>query len=211
MTKYILTLLIISFSFTASSQTLFKIKIGTNFSKAVYLNSEKNDLIKPIRQFKPGIITGVALHQFINKILSVQAEILYSQKGLKTTQIPYATTINSMNYVEIPITGQYSFMKNRHSFFNVYIGGFGAFWTDGKYKRKDYYTGETNSIKVDFHNPNYTYSRIDAGILAGLIYNIKKLDFFLRYTYSMTGSSELNADALSNKVISFGINYVLIK
>jgi len=211
MIKYIFTLLTVSISFFANSQTSFKIKAGMNFSKAVYLNSEKDALIKPIRQLKPGIVAGIALQQSVNKILSVQAEILYSQKGLKTTQAPYNTTINTMNYIEIPITGHYSLSKNRHSYFNIYIGGFGAFWTDGKYKRKDYYTGEINSIKVDFHNSDYTYSRIDAGILAGAIYNIKNIDLFIRYTHSMIGSSELNADALRNKVFSFGINYIILK
>ncbi len=211
MIKYVFTLLTVSISFFANSQTSFKIKAGINFTKAVYLNSEKDALIDPIRQLKPGIITGITVHQFINKVISVQGEILYSQKGLKTTQIPYATTINTMNYLEVPISGQYSIMKTKYSYFNVYIGGFGAYWLNGKYKREDYYTGEISSEKVDFHNPDYTYSRIDAGILAGVIYNIEKFDFFLRYTHSMTGSSELNADALSNRTFSFGINYNILK
>ena len=212
MIKYIIsyfTLLI--FSLNGFSQTYFKIKTGLNLSKAVYLNDANDALIKPVRKLKPGFTGGIALHQFLNKVLSVQAEILYSQKGLKTEQIPYATTYNTMNYIEIPISGHYSLMKEKHSYFNIYIGGFGAYWTDGKYKRKDYYTGEISSVKVDFNNPDYTYSRIDAGILAGAVYNINKLDFFIRYTYSMTGSSEYNADALSNKTISVGINYIIIK
>ncbi len=202
---------IIFFTVVSFSQTSFKIKTGLNLSKAVYLNSSKNDLVKPVRKLKPGFSGGIAIHQFINKILSVQAEILYSQKGLKTEQIPFATTYNTMNYVEIPISGHYSLIKNKYSYFNIYIGGFGAFWTDGKYKREDYYTGELTVDKIDFHNPDYSYSRIDAGIFSGIVYNIKKIDFFLRYTYSMTGSSEFNTDALSNKVISFGINYIFLK
>jgi len=199
------------FPFWGFSQSCLKIKAGMDFSKAVYLNSEEDALIKPFRQLKPGIVAGIALQQSVNKILSVQAEILYSQKGLKTTQAPYNTTINSMNYIEIPISGHYSLMKSKHSYFNLYIGGFGAYWLNGKYKREDWYTGEIISEKVDFHNPDYTYSRIDAGILAGAIYNIKNIDLFIRYTHSMTGSSELNTDALKNKVFSFGINYIILK
>ncbi len=211
MTKYLtFTISLLLVSYFSFSQTFFKIKAGMNFSKAVYLNKNNDNLIKPVRQLKPGIVTGLVFQQFFNKILSVQAEILYSQKGLKTTQIPYNTTVNTMNYIEIPVSGQYSLMKTRHSFFNIYIGGYGAFWTDGKYKRKDYYTGEITSVKVDFHNPDYTYSRIDAGIFTGILYNINNIDFFLRYTHSMTGSSELNADALTNRIFSFGINYTIL-
>lgn len=212
MSKFIfIFILFFTGTIKSNSQTYFKIKTGINFSKAVYLNKNNNDLVKPIRKLKSGFTGGIAIHHFLNKIISVQTEILYSQKGLKTEQPPYATTYNTMNYAEIPISGHYALVKTRDSYFNIYIGGYGAYWTDGKYKRKDYYTGEISSVNVDFHNPDYKYSRIDAGILAGCIYNIKKLDFFLRYTHSMTGSSELNTDALSNKVISFGINYVLIK
>lgn len=202
---------VISFNIFGTSQTYFKIKTGLNLSKAVYLNKTNENLINPVRKLKPGIITGFVFYQFLNKVLSVQAEILYSQKGLKTEQIPFATNISTMNYIEIPVTGHYSLIKKKHSYFNIYIGGFGAFWADGKYKRKDYYTNEISLEKVDFHNPDYKYSRIDAGILAGIIYNINKLDFFARYTYSMTGSSEFNTDALSNKVFSFGINYIILK
>jgi len=212
MTKFFISIfLYLSLPFFGFSQSCLKIKAGMNFSKAVYLNSEGDALIKPFRQLKPGIVAGIALQQSVNKILSVQAEILYSQKGLKTTQAPYNTTINSMNYIEIPISGHYSLMKSKHSYFNLYIGGFGAYWLNGKYKREDWYTGEIISEKVDFHNPDYTYSRIDAGILAGAIYNIKNIDLFIRYTHSMTGSSELNTDALKNKVFSFGINYIILK
>ncbi len=212
MTKlFFLISLCLFLPFWSFSQNYLKIKAGMNLSKAVYLNSDKDALIKPFRQLKPGIIAGIALQQSVNKILSVQAEFLYSQKGLKTEQIPFAITTNTMNYIEIPISGHYSLIKTRHSYFNIYIGGFGAYWLNGKYKREDYYTGEISSEKVDFHNPDYTYSRIDAGILAGAIYNINKIDFFLRYTHSMIGSSELNADALRNNVFSFGINYIILK
>ena len=212
MTKQIfLPFFIIIFSFSGYSQTYLKIKTGINLSKAVYLNDADENLIKPIRKLKPGITGGIVLHHFLNKVISVQTEILYSQKGLKTEQIPFATSINTMNYLEIPVTGHYSFVKTRNSFFNIYIGGFGAYWTDGKYKRKDYYTGDVSSIKVDFSNPNYSYSRVDAGILAGAVYNINNIDLFIRYTHSMTGSSEENTDALSNKVFSLGINYKILK
>jgi len=211
MVKYFLTLLIINISFFANSQTYFKIKTGVNFSKAVYLNKTNDKIIEPIRQLKPGIITGFVFHYFFNKILSFQTEILYSQKGLKTEQIPFATTYNTMNYIEIPISGHYSLIKTKNSLLNIYIGGFGSYWLSGKYKREDYYTGEQTSVKVDFHNSYYTYSRIDAGILAGVIYNIKNIDLFIRYTHSMTGSSELNVDAIRNKVFSLGINYIILK
>jgi len=213
MIKHLIIILIFLFIFlkTVFSQTSIGIKTGINFSKAIYLNEFNDELIKPIRKLKPGFIGGITFHQSLNKILSVQAEILYSQKGLKVKQLPYSTSINTMNYIEVPLTGHYSVVKKRHSSIDLYIGGYAAYWTDGKYKRTDISTGETEIIKVDFHNNDYTFNRIDAGIIGGIKFRGNKTDFFIRYTHSMLGSSQLNADALSNRVISFGMNFLLLK
>ncbi len=205
----VLILLLFAVSLSGYSQTYFKIKLGMNMSKGVYLNKKIDQIVKDIRRQKPGIAAGFALHQIINKVLSVQAELLYSQKGLKTKQVPFATSINTMNYLTLPITGHYSVFKTRNSAINLYIGAYGAFWTDGKYKRIDYYTKASEVKKVDFKNPKYAYSRIDFGILTGMLYNIKSFDFFLRYTHSMTGSSKSNTDAISNRVFCFGVNYII--
>lgn len=191
------------------SQTSYKIKAGLNLSKAVYLSQNSENLIKPVRKLKPGFVAGFLIHHKLNKILSVQAEILYSQKGLKTKQEPHNKTINTMNYVEIPLSGHYSLFQNSFSSFDVYIGGYAAYWTDGKYKKTDLSTSETTKIKVDFNSSEYKYSRIDYGILSGLVYHFGAADFFARYTHSMSGSSSENTDAISNKVFSVGISYLV--
>ena len=207
-----LAILILGLNLNIYSQTSIGIKSGINLSKAVYLNDSKDELIDPIRQLKPGFVGGLVIHQTLNEILSVQAEILYSQKGLKTKQVPHNTTINSMNYLEVPLTGHYSIAKNRHSSFDLYIGAYSAYWIGGKYRITDYQTNEiVKNEKVEFNNPDYTYSRIDFGLLGGAVYKAEKTDFFIRYTHSMTGSSQINTDAFSNRVISLGINYLILK
>ena len=185
----------------------FGIKTGMNLSHAKYLDDVDEELVKPYRKLKPGFVAGFVLNMKLNKVLSVQAEVLYSQKGLKFEQIPYAESINSMNYIEMPISGHYNLARSEFTAFDVYIGGYGAYWIDGKYKQEDLITGEIINQKVDFKNPDYKYNRTDAGILAGIVYKVKKISFFLRYTHSMTGSSQINADALTNRVVSFGINF----
>ncbi len=206
-----ITALIFCLTYSNYSQTSIGIKTGINFSKAIYLNENSDELVSPYRQLKPGLLSGIVIHQSLNKILSVQAEILYAQKGLKVTQAPHSTTVNSMNYIEVPLTGHYSVIKNRHTSFDLLIGGYSAYWIGGKYKRTDLITGETGIVKVDFNNPDYTYSRIDFGLLCGAVYKGEKTDFFIRYTHSMTGSSQNNTDALSNRVISAGINYLILR
>ncbi len=191
------------------SQVSLGIKAGVNLSKAVYLNEYNEQLVAPIRKLKPGFVAGFILNQKLNEVISVQAEVLYSQKGLKTKQTSLSRYINSMNYIEVPLSGHYSISYNKHSNFNIYIGGYGAYWTDGKYKRYDLITSEITKIKIDFNNTDFIYNRINAGVLFGFVYKINNFSYFIRYTHSMIGSSQKNADALSNRVISFGMNYFI--
>ena len=187
------------------SQTSFGIKTGLNLSHAKYLDVDDDQLIKPYRKLKPGFVAGFVLNKQLNKVLSVQAEILYSQKGLRSEQIPYNKIVNTMNYIELPISGHYNLHRSKSTAFDVYLGAYGAYWIDGKYKKDDLTTGERFVVKVDFKNQDYKYNRIDAGILSGIVYKVKKTSFFLRYTHSMSGSSQINADALTNRLVSLGI------
>jgi hypothetical protein len=187
------------------SQTTFGIKTGLNLSKAVYMEKEYDAIIKPYRKIKPGFTAGIYLNQKLNPSLSVEVDLLYSQKGLKFVQEPFHKTVNTMNYIELPVSGQFMISGNKTSSLVTEIGGFISWWTDGKYIETDFASNNTSAQKVDFKSDYYKYSRIDAGVLAGLIYNLRKMAFSLRYTHSMMGSSRSNADALSNKVITTGL------
>jgi hypothetical protein len=193
------------FTYITCAQTTFGIKTGLNLSKAVYTDREIDAIIKPYRTLKSGLTFGLCLNHKLNPALSVEVELLYAQKGLKFVQVPFHKTVNSMNYLEIPLTGQLKISGDKTASLYAEIGGFIAWWTDGRYIETDFVTNKTTAQKVDFRSEYYKYSRIDAGVLAGLIYNFKKLGFSLRYTHSMTGSSESNADALSNRVFTGGI------
>jgi len=207
---YLVIIITITLSFQTYSQSSFGIKAGLNLSKAVYLNEYNNELIKPVRKLKPGFVVGFIIQQQLNKVISVQAEVLYSQKGLKTEQEYLSKYINSMNYIEVPLSGHYSIIRNKHSNLNLYIGGYGAYWTDGKYKRIDLINSEQTETKIDFNNTDFVYNRLNVGILAGCSFQKNNVSYFLRYTHSMIGSSQKNADALSNHITSLGINYFII-
>jgi len=187
------------------SQLEIGLKTGINMCHAKYIDEAKDNLVKPYRKLKPGLAGGIVLHHQLNKILSVQAEILYTQKGLKFEQLPFSKTKNTMNYLELPFSGHYTLFNNGISSFKTLIGGYAAYWLYGNYKREDLSTGEILSEKVDFNNEDYTYNRIDAGVLGGIVYKYNRTSLFLRYSHSMSGSSEDNADDLTNRVITGGI------
>lgn len=205
-----IVLICILFPCILFSQISVGIKTGLNLSKAIYEDELDEQLVKPYRRLKPGLVTGIVLNLKLNKVLSTQAEVLYSQKGLKFEQLPYNKIVNTMNYLEVPLSGHYNLSRNKSRSFNVYIGAYGAYWLEGKFKKDDLTYGEQIIEKVDFNNPDYKFNRIDAGILAGVVYKVNKTSFYLRYIHSFIGSSEINADALTNRVVSFGINIFFI-
>ena len=210
MKNLLIVFIIFSINLYTFSQTSFGIKTGLNLSHAKYLDDGDEQLIKPYRKLKPGFVTGIVFNSKLNEVLSVQTEILYSQKGLQFEQQPHSKGINSMNYIEVPLSGHYKIAGTSFSEFNAYIGGYIAYWTDGKYKYTELSSGEKDVQKVDFNNPDYKYNRIDAGILGGFAYRINKTTLFVRYLHSMAGSSEINADALTNRVISIGLIFLVI-
>lgn len=193
------------------SQTEFGIKTGINFCKAVYDNSYVDDVISPYRKLKPGIAAGIFFDSKLNKILTVNAEILYSQKGLKYFQTGFREGINTMNYLEIPISGGYNFYIDKKNIINFYIGGYYAFWIHGKFIYTDLSSLIKYETKVDFNSPDFDYNRHDAGLFSGLKYRKykSKLSFDLRYTHAMLSSSNAVADGLFNRLLSFSVSFVI--
>lgn len=189
------------------SQNSFGIKTGINLSKVKYDDANIDAIISPYKKIKPGINAGFYFSNELNKMMTVNIEILYSQKGLKYYQISYSEGKNTMNYIEIPAIGGLNYYLSRHTKFNFYIGGYYAYWLSGKYISSDLYTSETTITKVDFHNPDWEYNRNDAGLLGGIKYlsDKKKLSFDIRYTHSMLPSSKKVADGVYNRTISINI------
>lgn len=207
--KIIIALILVIFFSKISAQVSFGVKTGLNLSLARYLDESKNELIKPHRKLKPGLVAGVFANISLNKILSIQTDLLYSQKGLKFIQEAYNNkVINTMNYIEVPITGNYKIYFSKYNFISVYFGGYVAFWTDGKYKSISLLTGESSSENVNFNSEFYSYSRFDAGLLGGVSYKLgSNVGIDLRYTHSKLSSSQEYADGISNSVISLFLTY----
>ncbi len=209
----IITLIILVFFLvtTSFSQTDFGIKTALNLCKVKYANSVIDNVMKPLKKVKPDIAAGLFVSTELNKILTVDAEVLYTRKGLKYYQLGFSQGVNSMNYIEVPVSGGYNVFLNRKTILNVYIGGYYAFWLNGKYKSTDLRTLETYITKVDFKNPDWEYNRHDAGLLFGMrLKNTKgKAYVDLRYTHSMLTSSSTVADGIYNRLITISLNFRL--
>jgi len=209
----IITFSIAFFFFTniAFSQTDFGIKTALNLCNVKYANSIIDNVMEPLKKVKPGIAAGLFVSTELNKILTVNAEVLYTRKGLKYYQLGFSEGVNTMNYIEVPVSGGYNIFLTRKSILNVYIGGYYAFWLNGKYKSTDLRTLETYITKVDFNNPDWEYNRHDAGLLGGVRLKKVKSKMFidLRYTHSMLTSSSTVADGIYNRLISVSLGFIL--
>ncbi len=211
MKSFFLAISLTLLTYILCGQTTFGIKTGLNLTKAVYLEKDIDELVKPYRKLKPGVAAGICVVQKLNPVMNVEADLLYSQKGLKFIQEPYRKSINSMNYLELPISGQLKLTGNKSTRLYAELGGFAGFWLYGRYIYTDMATNQTSAVNVNFKDEYYQYSRIDYGVLTGLICDFKKTSVSFRYTHSLTGSSELNADALSNKVFTTSLIIKVIK
>jgi hypothetical protein len=181
------------------------IKGGLNLSHAKYLDDADEELIQPYRKLKPGIVCGIYANTFFSKKLGMQIEILYSQKGLKIEQLPFGKSVNSMNYAEMPINAQINLFDNGYVSSALFFGAYSGYWLNGKYKSEDPESGQIQKVKVDFNNEEFSYNRFDYGLTGGIQIQFRILSFYANYTHSMSGSSQINADALTNRVFSLGM------
>lgn len=213
MIKKIIFSAIVLFSLAqhSCSQTYSGIKTGVNFCKAVYDNKAVDDIISQYRKIKPGVSAGFFVETNLNKILTVDAEILYSQKGLKYFQSGFREGKNTMNYLEIPVSGGYNFFIDKKNILNIYIGGYYAFWINGKFIYTDLSTLLPYETKIDFNSPDFEYNRHDAGLFTGIRYRKLKSKLFidLRYNHALLSSSNAVADGVFNRLLSISLYFVL--
>lgn len=200
-----------SFIYTAKSQTFFGFKLGLGFSNVKYEDSYKNEIISPYKKIRTTILSGIVLNYSLNKIISVQPEINYFQKGFRFKQLAYSQGKSIMNYIEVPVLGKYNIIQDSKRAFQAYIGGYSAYWLFGKYISTEFSTGIKSKNKVDFKDETFQYNRVDAGLVFGFSYEFRqkkrRSSIDIRYSHGMISSSKVEADALLNRTFSVTYGY----
>ncbi len=195
-----------------NAQTFAGFKTGLNISNVKYADSRKNDLVSPYKKTRKVPIVGVVLNYSMNKIISVQPEIIFSPKGFKFKQPLYSEGKSVMDYLEIPVIAKYNIIAKRDKALSPFIGGYAGFWLYGKYVSTNYYTGNKTTVKVNFKNQTIKYNRVDAGLVLGISYDFKQKkrisNIELRYSHSMLGSSKETADALLLRTLTLSYSYL---
>jgi len=153
----------------------FGIKGGMNYNSNSSTISSEADLNK---ESITGLQFGGVADYKLSDTLSIQGEILYSQKGVKFTG-DIAEIGFSMSYLEVPIVAKLRVDKT----FSVYGGGYVAYLSNGT---MDYPVGENMTTTVKIKN---FYEDFDYGVIIGGQAKISdRMSIDLRYTLGLANT-----------------------
>ncbi len=179
----------------------FGIKGGVNLSN-LYVDNVKDENVKV------GANVGFYAKLPIAKGLSIQPEVLYSQKG---AQLNYNNIFGSgkyrynFDYIEVPVTAVINVAKN----FNIQAGGYAGFLASAKVKDVD----ANGNIKGVTELNKDNFETFDYGLVGGLGFDIENTNIGLRYSYGLKNigkDGSLSGNLLQNSknsVISLTIGF----
>lgn len=155
------------------------LKVGTNYSN-VYDTKGEDFIADP----KFGIVTGVFLKLPIGKILGFQPEILFSQKGFKSSgtflMIPYRYRRTS-SFIDVPLLISLKPINQ----VNILIGPQYSYLI---YEKDQFLSGNLSlDQKKEFDNTNIRKSVLC--LLGGIDININHLIFGLRAGWDVTNNN----------------------
>jgi hypothetical protein len=155
-----------------SSTAAFGFKGGLNFSNLYTDNVDDNNILT-------GFNAGLYAKFPITNSVFIQPEISYTTKGAELTynnSFASGTAKFKTNYIEVPLL----LVFNLTDVFNVHIGLYAPYMVSGKTMNDlNLFTSETQLDTTDF-------KRFDAGLFAGLGYDLETVNFRLRYNYGLT-------------------------
>jgi len=188
------------------------VRSGFNLAHLEYLTPEKEQIVKDIRTLKPGVLFGISAVARLNPVLGVKAELIYTQKGMRTVQ-PVRIDRIRYNYVELPITGHITSSNLKKQFWDFFGGAYASYWTDGQYIVKFRETGLKTKTPIDFNNEFYSFNRADLGFLVGLSYYSASRTwcFDVRYAHGFASPGRKATDPTAHRVATIGAEYIFLK
>ena len=176
------------------SQVTYVLKAGVSWSSITF-NEDVNEQFPGEFDYgyKPGFMIGVALEIPVVPRFTIQPELLFLQKGYKSSYADseisssYKTTLN---YIEVPAMARLNFGK-----FYMAAGPSIAFGVGGNYKGTNNYMGLTNEMegKVKFgeqpdgYNGSKQYiNAVDMGLQFGTGVSLKAIVVDLRFGLGLT-------------------------
>lgn len=173
-----LVLLLATITLVANSQVRFGVKGGLNITNYV-LDDEKID----DNDAKYGFNAGIYLRLPVAGFISLQPELLYTQKGSKIEMTKYRVVINtksSTDYIELPVLLDFAVFDALH----VQVGPYFSYLIN-----KEAITSNSsnnsiiNQVKEEFKKVKL--NELDYGLAFGASFVSRRLVLSLRYNHGL--------------------------
>lgn len=190
MKKIALTLItIIAITATTSAQIRFGIKGGLNLANQSFTSSAFGEASTSIR---PGFYVGILLDAPVSESISIQPNLLFSQKGAIFNGT-YSFT-QTFNYLELPVNVIYHINKK----FTIGAGPYLGYALSGTQ------SGSQNSINIEFGSGQAR--RLDFGLNALFGYEIiDGLVISANYSSGLSNIYDSGSVTLKNNVIGVSL------
>ncbi|MDD3738264.1 MAG: porin family protein [Lentimicrobiaceae bacterium] len=190
--KIALVLLLATTTLIANSQVRFGIKGGLNITSYLSDDEKIDD-----ENLKYGFNAGVYLRLPVVSLLSLQTELLYTQKGSKIEMSKFGNveinTTSSTDYIELPVLLDIAIIDILH----VHAGPYFSYLINKKSLTSN---SDNNNIvaqvKDDFKKVNL--NELDYGLAFGASLVSRSLELSLRYNYGVKTLGKENT-ILGNK------------
>jgi outer membrane protein W len=155
--------------------------------------------------FKPGIVTGLAVTYSIINTFGITGKVLYHQKGATFQEDDIKQTLG---YIEIPVVGRFFLNKEGQFRPNIFVGPSIGFLTGAKNK-----VGSNDPERMDTFKDSF--NTVDLGVTGGMGCNIRILNetylvLDARYTHGGSDITKANADVNNNNfAFTAGVNFGL--
>ncbi|WP_276359184.1 porin family protein [Daejeonella sp. H1SJ63] len=201
MKKLIIAAVCILFAGAANAQKI-GIKGGLNLSNIIKTGDNNFST-----DFKPGLNAGLVLEIPIVKTFSFEPELMFSQKGYKTSGTSLLGGPNeysvTTNFIEVPILAKF----NASDRFSIVLGPQVSFLTSTTEK----FTEGSSSYQNTIREENDRLKKSLAGGVAGFgIVLSKQLDFHARYALDFQKNNEdgtSETPIYKNQVAQFGLAF----
>ena len=198
--KIILASLLLTFmgytnSNAQSNVAKFGVKGGVNFSNLYTDNADDENVLT-------GFNIGLYAKVPVTNSISIQPEVYYTGKGAEVVYnnvFASGTAKFKLNYIEVPVMLVANVTKN----FNVQVGPYAGYLISGKT------TNESGTYNFQDNINTDDFNKIDAGVAAGLGFDLETVSFGVRYNYGLTKVGKERNYSGTNYTFPDGKNSVL--
>jgi outer membrane protein with beta-barrel domain len=175
----------------------FGLKAGLNLAN-LYVDEVKDE------NFKVGFSGGMYAKLPITRGISLQPELLYSNKGAKVTyDLPGIFGGDgeyrfNLHYVEVPVMAVINVVKN----FNIHAGPYVSYLAAANVTRLDDDNNQSDISDLEADN----FNRIDYGLAGGIGFDFQNITIGARYNY---GLREIGESGFSGEVTKNSKNSVI--